>query len=70
MKKFFLSGLTVLFMVACSSESDVPEPSPIVPNTTDGQQAVDSKEKTDYRNCTIKIESDTAAWNYEGRGLN
>jgi hypothetical protein len=36
--------------------------------TTDGQQAVDSKEKTDYRNCTIKIESDTAAWNYEGRG--
>jgi hypothetical protein len=102
MKKFFLSGLTVLFMVACSSESDVPEPSPVVPTsstidttkvdtsktdqnpvavkfaakyrvakmqiTTDGQQAVDSKEKTDYRNCTIKIESDTAAWNYEGRG--
>lgn len=89
-------------MVACSSESDVPEPSPVVPTpstvdttkvdtsktdqnpvavkfaakyrvakmqiTTDGQQAVDSKEKTDYRNCTIKIESDTAAWNYEGRG--
>lgn len=89
-------------MVACSSGSDVPEPSPVVPTsstidttkvdtsktdqnpvavkfaakyrvakmqiTTDGQQAVDSKEKTDYRNCTIKIESDTAAWNYEGRG--
>lgn len=89
-------------MVACSSGSDVPEPSPVVPTsstidttkvdtsktdqnpvavkfaakyrvakmqiTTDGQQAVDSKEKTDYRSCTIKIESDTAAWNYEGRG--
>ena len=89
-------------MVACSPESDVPEPSPVVPMpstvdttkvdisktdqnpvavkfaakyrvakmqiTTDGQQAVDSKEKADYRNCTIKIESDTAAWNYEGRG--
>ena len=89
-------------MIACSSENDVPEPSPVVPMpstvdttkvdtsktdqnpvavkfaakyrvakmqiTTDGQQAVDSKEKADYRNCTIKIESDTAAWNYEGRG--
>ena len=36
--------------------------------TTDGGQAVDSKDKKDYRACTIKIESDTAVWNYEGRG--
>ena len=36
--------------------------------TTDGGAAVDSKAKTDYRDCTIKIESDTAVWNYEGRG--
>ena len=35
---------------------------------TDGGQAVDSKEKKDYRACTIRIESDTAVWNYEGRG--
>ncbi len=35
---------------------------------TDGRQAVDSKDKNDYRACTIKIESDTAVWNYEGRG--
>ena len=35
---------------------------------TDGKQAVDSKDKNDYRDCKIKIESDTAAWNYEGRG--
>ena len=36
--------------------------------STDGNLAVNSKEKTDYRACTIKIESDTAVWNYEGRG--
>lgn len=36
--------------------------------TTDNGAKVDSKEKADYRACTIKIESDTAAWNYEGRG--
>jgi hypothetical protein len=36
--------------------------------TTDTGAKVDSKEKADYRACTIKIESDTAAWNYEGRG--
>ena len=36
--------------------------------TTDGGAAVDSKDKKDYRGCTIKIESDTAVWNYEGRG--
>jgi hypothetical protein len=36
--------------------------------TTDGGAKVDSKEKADYRACTIKIESDTAVWNYEGRG--
>ena len=34
----------------------------------DGNMAVTSKEKEDYRACTIKIESDTAVWNYEGRG--
>lgn len=36
--------------------------------TTDNGAKVDSKEKADYRPCTIKIESDTAVWNYEGRG--
>lgn len=36
--------------------------------TTDGGQAVDSKDPKDYRACTIKIETDTTAWNYEGRG--
>ena len=36
--------------------------------TTDGGTAVGSKEKADYRPCTIKIESDTIAWNYEGHG--
>ena len=35
---------------------------------TDGGAAVNSKEKADYRPCTIKIEADTTAWNYEGRG--
>ena len=35
---------------------------------TDGGAAVDSKEKTDYRPCTISIESDTAVWNYECHG--
>ena len=34
----------------------------------DGNMAVTSKEKEDYRACAIKIESDTAVWNYEGRG--
>ena len=36
--------------------------------TVDGGMAITSKEKADYRACTIKIESDTAVWNYEGRG--
>ena len=36
--------------------------------TTDGGAAIDSKDKADYRSCTIKVESDTAAWSYEGRG--
>ena len=36
--------------------------------TTDGGMAIDSKQKTDYRACSIKIESDTTEWNYEGRG--
>ena len=36
--------------------------------TVDGNMAITSKEKADYRGCTIKIESDTAVWNYEGRG--
>ena len=35
---------------------------------TDGGLAVDSKEKKDSRACKIRIESDSAAWNYEGRG--
>lgn len=34
----------------------------------DGNMAVTSKEKEDYRACAIKIESDTVVWNYEGRG--
>ena len=34
----------------------------------DGGIEVTSKRKEDYLGCTIKIESDTAAWNYEGRG--
>ena len=34
----------------------------------DGGMAITSKDKKDYRGCTIKIESDTAVWNYEGRG--
>lgn len=36
--------------------------------TTDNGARVDSKEKTDYRACTIMIESDTIAWNYKGYG--
>ena len=36
--------------------------------TVDGNMAITSKKKEDYRACTIKIESDTAVWNYEGRG--
>ena len=36
--------------------------------TTDGGALVDSKDKQDYRDCTVKIVSDTAAWNFEGRG--
>lgn len=36
--------------------------------TVDGNMAITSKDKADYRGCTIKIESDTAVWNYEGRG--
>ncbi len=36
--------------------------------TVDGNMDVTSKGKEDYRACTIKIESDTAVWNYEGRG--
>ena len=36
--------------------------------TVDGNRAVTSKDKADYLACTIKIESDTAVWNYEGRG--
>ena len=34
----------------------------------DGGMAITSKDKKEYRACTIKIESDTAVWNYEGRG--
>ena len=34
----------------------------------DGGIAITSKDKKEYRACTIKIESDTAVWNYEGRG--
>ena len=34
----------------------------------DGGTEVTSKRKEDYLDCTIKIESDTAAWNFEGRG--
>ena len=36
--------------------------------TTDDGAAINSEYKKDYRTCTIKIESDTASWNYEGRG--
>lgn len=36
--------------------------------TVDGNMAITSKDKADYRGCMIKIESDTAVWNYEGRG--
>ena len=36
--------------------------------TVDGNMAITSKKKEDYRGCTIRIESDTAVWNYEGRG--
>lgn len=35
---------------------------------TDDNLEVNSKEKSDYRNCSIVIKSDTATWNYEGRG--
>ena len=34
----------------------------------DNGMAITSKDKKDYRGCKIKIESDTAVWNYEGRG--
>ena len=36
--------------------------------SVDGGEEITSKRKEDYLDCTIKIESDTAAWNYEGRG--
>ena len=36
--------------------------------TVDGNMAITSKDKVDYRACTITIASDTAVWNYEGRG--
>ena len=36
--------------------------------TVDGNMAITSKDKADYRACTITIASDTAVWNYEGRG--
>ena len=36
--------------------------------TVDGGMAITSKDKADYRGCTIRIEADTATWNYEGRG--
>ena len=36
--------------------------------TVDGGVEVTSKRKEDYLDCTIKVESDTAAWNFEGRG--
>ena len=36
--------------------------------SVDGGKEITSKRKEDYLDCTIKIESDTAAWNYEGRG--
>ena len=64
-------------------EQILPAMSPVVPEpvkypakyrvakmtiTTDGSTKIDSKDKADYRACTIKIESDTAVWNYEGRG--
>ena len=34
----------------------------------DGGKEVTSKQKEDYLDCTIKVEADTAAWNFEGRG--
>ena len=36
--------------------------------TVDGNMAITSKDKADYRACSIIISSDTAVWNYEGRG--
>ena len=36
--------------------------------TVDGNMGVTGKKKEEYLACTIKIESDTVAWNYEGRG--
>ena len=36
--------------------------------TVDGGMAITSKDKSAYQGCTIKIEADTAVWNYEGRG--
>ena len=36
--------------------------------SVDGGKEITSKRKEDYLDCTIKIESDTAVWNYEGRG--
>lgn len=62
-----------------TEEDKAPEASPVrtyaaryrvakVSIDVDGNMAVTSKEKADYRACTIRIESDTAAWNYEGRG--
>ena len=36
--------------------------------TVDGGMGVTGKKKEEYLACTIKIESDTVAWNYEGRG--
>ncbi len=36
--------------------------------TVDGGMAITSKDKSAYQGCTIKIEADTVAWNYEGRG--
>ena len=36
--------------------------------TVDGNMGVTGKKKEEYLACTIKIESDTAVWNYEGRG--
>ncbi len=33
---------------------------------TDGGIAVDSRDKADYRHCTVNLKSDTAAWNFTG----
>ena len=104
MKKLLTCGLAALLMAGCSSEGDLPEPTPVAPVTpqqpeeqpdttkaeepetpatvtypakycvarmditVDGNMAVTSKDKADYRACTIKIEADTTVWNYEGRG--